>query len=259
MSRDLFDLSGKKIVVTGAGRGLGAAMAKGLASAGASVLCAARTLSEVEDTAHVISNAGGTALAMKVDASDRHACGELIANAVQSFGRIDAIVVNHGVGGVLAAEDIDQDHWQHMINVNLTGCFNCTQAAGQQMIKQGGGGSIIMTSSNASLVGFKGLTAYGASKGGVDQLARQLAVDWGEYGIRVNTINPGYMAHKMRHRSDKPGGQETGVDDFQLKMTPLKRVGEAEELIGPVIFLASDASSFVTGHSIPVDGGYSIF
>ncbi len=257
MTSNPFDLTGKVIIVTGAGRGLGAAMATGVAAAGAKVVCAARTLNEVENTANNISSTGGTAHAMQTDASDRDACFALVDETVSVFGQLDAIVVNHGVGGVVAAEDIDEQHWQNMININLTGCFTCAQAAGRQMIKQGNGGSIVMTSSNASLVGFKGLTAYGASKGGVDQLARQLAVDWGEYGIRVNTINPGYMAHKMRHRAG--ADPDAGVDEFQLKMTPLKRVGEADELVGPVVFLTSDASSFVTGHSIPVDGGFSIF
>jgi gluconate 5-dehydrogenase len=258
MSSSLFDLGGKAIIVTGAGRGLGAAMAKGLAAAGASVMCAARTSGEVEDTANAILEAGGTARALMVDASDREACSHLIEETVKAFGKLDVMVVNHGVGGVQAAEDITQEQWQDIINVNLTGCFNVAQAAGQKMIDQGGGGSIIMTSSNASVVGFKGLTAYGASKGGVDQLARQLAVDWGQYNIRVNTINPGYMAHKMRHRAGNHD-LSSGVDEFQLKMTPLGRVGEAEELVGPVIFLASDASSFVTGHTMPVDGGFTIF
>ncbi|MBT3333582.1 MAG: SDR family oxidoreductase [Rhodospirillaceae bacterium] len=262
MSTNLFDLSGKGVAVTGAGRGLGAAMAKGLAAAGASVMCAARTLSEVEDTAHAILDAGGDARAMQVDATERAACSQLVTETVSAFGHLDAMVVNHGVGGVLTAEDIDEDHWHRIVNINLTGCFNCAQAAGQQMIKQGHGGSIIMTSSNASLVGFKGLTAYGASKAGVDQLARQLAVDWGEHNIRVNTINPGEMTHKMQHRQSgkkSVAHTDTSADDSQFDLTPLGREGDPSELVGPVIFLASNASSFITGHSIPVDGGFTIF
>jgi len=252
-----FDLSGKVAIVTGAGRGLGAAMAKGLAMAGASVVCAARTESEVSETAQTITQSGGLASAYSIDVRVREKCFDLVAQTASNFGRLDVVVINHGIGGISPAEEIEQDDWQRIIDINLTGCFYCAQAAGKHMIKQGTGGSIIMTSSNASLVGFRGLTGYGASKGGVDQLARQLAVDWGQHNIRVNTINPGYMSHKMRHRGERAGNQ--GVDEFQLKMTPLARIGEPDELIGPVVFLASDASSFVTGHSIPVDGGYTIF
>jgi NAD(P)-dependent dehydrogenase (short-subunit alcohol dehydrogenase family) len=253
----MFDLSGKTVVVTGAGRGLGAAMAIGLSSAGANIVCAARTSREIADTADAIMTNGGNAIALEMDACNRDSCSEVVSRTIDHFGTLDVISVNHGIGESVPAEDITKEQWARMIDINLTGCFNIAQAAGRAMIKQGSGGSIILTSSNASTVGFHGLTSYGASKGGVDQLCRQLAVEWGRHNIRVNTINPGYMSHGMRGSDDRYYTDE--IEKAVETMTPLKRRGEPEELVGPAVFLASDASSFITGHVLTVDGGYSIF
>ncbi len=140
------------------------------------------------------------------------------------------------------------------MSANVTGCFNCAQLVARRMIANGRGGSIVLISSTASLVGFPGLLAYGVSKGGVDQMVRQMAVEWGVHGIRVNAINPGYTTHHMR-------GSEARNDDDALEArirdtTPMRRRGTPEEFAGPAVFLASDASSFVTGTVLPVDGGY---
>jgi len=251
-----FDLSGKVALVTGAGRGLGAAMAAGLASAGAQVVCAARTRSEVEATAGAIVDEGNAASAACFDATTPDSCRDLITEVCDRFGKIDVMVVNHGVGYAVPAEKISADEWHEMMSVNLTGCFNCAQSAGQKMIEQGHGGAIILVSSNASIVAFEGLTSYAVSKAGVDQLARQLALEWGCHNIRVNTINPGYMTHAMRGADDRYHTPE--LDRKIATRTPLQRRGAPEELIGPVVFLASDASSFITGHNMPIDGGYTI-
>ncbi len=251
-----FDLRDKTAIVTGAGRGLGAAMAMGLASAGARVICASRTLGEIEDTAKAIVESGGQALAHIVDACDRDSVQALIEFTISQFGALNVMLVNHGIGEAFRAEDITDAQWRRTIDINLTGAFNCAQAAGRVMIKQGHGGSIILTSSNASIVGFKGLTSYGASKAGVDQLCRQLAVEWGQHNIRVNTINPGYMDHAMRGAEERYYTPE--LERNIATMTPLRRRGAPDELVGPVVFLASDAASYVTGHTIPVDGGYTI-
>jgi len=256
MSESRFDLSGKVAIVTGAGRGLGAAMAMGFANAGAKVVCAARTRSEIEATAASIQDAGGVAIAHSCDATVRAECDTLIATTVEKFGSIDVMLVNHGIGRADVAEEITEDDWREMMDINLNGCFNCAQAGGRQMIKQGTGGSIILISSNASMVAYRGLTSYSVSKAGVDHLCRQLALEWGTHNIRVNTINPGYMTHHMR------GGEERhsdpALEDRIRKITPLPRRGHPDELVGPAIFLASDASSFITGHILPVDGGYTI-
>ena len=256
MTYSLFDLTDKIAIVTGAGRGLGAAMAAGLASAGAQVVCAARTESEIQETADRIADHGGKAVPLCFDATDRDSCHNLIAETCERFGRIDVMLVNHGISAAIAAEDITTDDWRKTMDINLTGCFNCAQAAGQKMIEQGQGGSIILVSSNASIVAFRGLTSYAVSKAGVDQLCRQLALEWGKHNIRVNTINPGYMTHAMRGAEQRYHTPD--LDDKIAKTTPLPRRGEPEELVGPVVFLASDSSSFVTGHIMPVDGGYTI-
>lgn len=256
MGTDRFTLEGKVAVVTGAGRGLGAAMATGFAAAGAKVVCAARTISEIEETAVAIRDAGGDAIAHACDATRRADCDGLIAASVDHFGRVDVMLANHGIGRADVAEDITGDDWRQMMDINLDGCFNCAQTAGRQMISQGSGGSIILISSNASLVAYRGLTSYSVSKAGVDHLCRQLALEWGHHHIRVNTINPGYMTHHMRGAEDRHS--DPALEDRIKKITPLPRRGAPEELVGPAIFLASDASSFVTGHIMPVDGGYTI-
>ncbi len=256
MVDSIFDLTGKVTVVTGAGRGLGAAMASGLAEAGSSVVCAARTVAEINETADKIRANGGQAIAQDFDATDLKSCHNLIEKACETFGKIDVMVVNHGIADQIPAEEVSESNWRETIDINLTGCFNCAQAAGKKMIAQEQGGSIILTSSNASIVAFRGLTSYAASKAGVDQLCRQLALEWGKHNIRVNTINPGYMTHAMRGAEQRYHTPE--LEEKIAKVTPLPRRGNPEELVGPVVFLASDASSFVTGHIMPVDGGYTI-
>jgi NAD(P)-dependent dehydrogenase (short-subunit alcohol dehydrogenase family) len=253
MSLKLFDLTGKVAIVTGSGRGLGKVFAKGMAEAGARVVTCSRTLSEAKATAQDIIDNGGQALALKVDTTVRSDCRELAANTVEHFGELNIMVCNAGIAYFMPAEKIGQDEWKQTIETNLTGYFHCAQMAARQMIKQGGGGSIIMTSSNASMVGFPGLMAYCASKGGVDQLVRSMAVEWGCHGIRVNAINPGYTDNLMSGlESDTSGAEEEEI----RRMTPMQRRGKSEEMIGPVIFLSSDASSFVTGTILPIDGGW---
>ena len=158
------------------------------------------------------------------------------------------MVVNHGILGAAAAEELELASWRRTLEVNLTGAFSCAQAAARQMIAQGDGGAIVFTSSTASMVGFEQLLAYGVSKGGIDQMVRQLAVEWGPYQIRVNAINPGYTTHGMREggerKSDPP-------EELLRQMTPMGRRGAPEEMVGPALFLASEAASFVTGVCLP--------
>ncbi|HTO80633.1 MAG TPA: SDR family oxidoreductase, partial [Methylomirabilota bacterium] len=173
---------------------------------------------------------------------------------VKRSGGLDIAVVNHGIGFAVAAVETTEEQFRRTVEINLTGCFNVAQAAGRQMIRQGRGGSIILTSSTGSLVGFEGLTAYGASKGGVDQLCRQLAVEWGPHDIRVNCVNPGYTTHDMRGGAGR--GAQPDADEDVRRMTPMRRRGTPEEIAAPVVFLASPAASFVNGIILPVDGGY---
>ncbi len=253
MSLELFDLTGKVAVITGSGRGIGKVLAKGLASAGARVVTCSRTLAEVEATAKEIGEAGGEAFALRVDITERAQCQALVDATVERFGSLDVMVCNAAYSVMQPAETTTPEAWDETIRVGLTGTFNCAQLAGRQMMKQGGG-SIVVTSSTGSMVAFPGLLAYDAAKGGVDQLVRTLAVEWAGKGIRVNAFNPGYTENVM---TDMTGEREDPWVQLAIeKMTPMGRVGRLAEFVGPVIFLASDASSFVTGVCLPVDGGY---
>ena len=229
-------------------------MARGLAAAGAGVMVVGRTESRLVETVEEIAENGGKAMYQVVDVTDRDSCSQMVAATVREYGSIGSIVINHGVIEVATPTDTSEEAWHRVIDTNLTGCFYCAQAAGRQFIDQGNGGSIVMISSNGSLVAFEGLTAYGASKGGVDMMCKQMAVEWGRYNIRVNTVNPGYTTNPMggKYEIRTPPKLEKEI----LKRTPLGRRGTPEDFVGPVIFLCSDASSFITGHQLVVDGGY---
>ena len=260
MDSKLFDLTGRVAIVTGAGRGLGRAMAQGLAAHGARVVVAGRTATDVEETVRLIESAGHAAKGAVFDARSRDGCRGLVETAVAAFGGLDVLVVNHGVGRsgpTLAADDAVLDE---VIDINLTSAFVMAQEGARRMIEQGRGGSIVFTSSTSSMAAFDGLAIYGVSKGGVDQMCRQFALELGPHGIRVNCINPGYTSHRMRRPDGAPPRPPAAVDPREeetIRAThPLGRVGDPWEFMGPVVFFASDASSYVTGHVMPVDGGY---
>ena len=250
-----FDLSGRVAIVTGSGRGLGAAIARGLAEAGASVMLCSRSEAELERTKSEITRAGGKAHMIVADTSDRPSCQRLTDSTVGHFGRVDVLVNNAGIDAIHPAEELTDEDWDRVMNTNLKGYFICSQVVARQMLAQGTGGSIINNSSICSVIGVNGLTVYSATKGGVNQLTRVMAVEWATRGIRVNAIAPGYFDNIMQDataehdRSDK--------QKQVIAFTPMRRRGRPEELIGPVVFLASDASSYVTGAILFVDGGYT--
>ena len=248
---EMFDLTGKVVVVTGSGRGLGKAIALGVAAAGASVVVCSRTLSEAQATADEIAAAGSPSLAVQVDTGDRPSCESLIAATVDHFGKLDVMVNNAGIDIIEPAEDA----WDQVLNINLKGYFNCSQLAARQMITQGTGGSIINNSSIAGRVGIAGLSAYAAAKGGVDQLTKVQAVEWAPKGIRVNAFAPGYFENVMSGATEEHRRPEKRSQ--VLAFTPMGRRGLPDELVGPVVFFASDASSYVTGAVLYVDGGYT--
>ena len=255
MNAKLFDLSGKVAIVTGSGRGLGKCMAEGLAEFGAKVIICDLSVTEALETAQAINKAGGVAAATFVDISKRQSCEDLIKFALNEFGRLDILVNNAGIDIIKPAEALSESEWDRILDVDLKGHFICSQFAAIQMMEQGEGGSIINISSIASVVGIHGLTAYGAAKGGINQLTRMMAIEWAPKKIRVNAIAPGYFENIMRGADvehDKPEKQQQ-IETF----TPMARRGKPEELVGPVVFLASDASSYVTGAVLFVDGGYT--
>ena len=257
MTSSPFDLAGKVAVVTGSGRGLGKGVALGLGTAAARVVTASRTRSEAEATAEEIRQASGEATAFSVDITNRADCGRLVADAVERYGSLDVMVCNASSNLHGPALELSEDYWTRCIEVELTGYFYAAQAAGAQMAKQDAGGSIVMISANSSVVGYNELITTAAAKGGVDQMCRNLAVEWGRHNIRVNSVNPGYTEHLPPAGDVKPGDSDDIEADLK-RLTPLPRRGRVEEFAWPVVFLASDASSFITGQNLMVDGGYSI-
>ena len=255
MPANPFDLTGRTAIVTGASRGLGAEMARALARAGANTVLAARSRALVDAVAAKIADAGGRAHAVTCDATLRSDLECLVAAAVDRFGGLDIMVVNHGIGPAKDLLEVTDEDLDTVFGTNLSSAYVCAQVAGRQMIDRGKGGSIIVTSSASSRVAGWGNSCYGASKGGIDQLVRQLAQKWGRHGIRVNAINPGYTEHEM---ADAAGAHDVpGVAEYIERFIPLARRGRVDEMGGPVVFLASDAASYVTGHCLFIDGGQS--
>lgn len=250
----LFDLTGKTAIVTGAGRGLGRAMALGLAAAGADLMLVSRSENEVRSAAEEIRGLGRRALFATADVGVKADVERIVAAAGAEFGRVDILVNNAGVDRNIPALDYGEDEWDRILGTNLKGYFLCSQAAGRLMMAQGSG-SIINNSSIYGSVGMADNLPYGASKGGVNQLTRMLAVEWAPHGIRVNAIAPGYMAPMSR--DDGQSGPGPKVEAWVAARTPMRRRGKPDELIGPAVFLASDASSYVTGAILAVDGGWT--
>ena len=253
MSR-LFDLTGKVAIVTGAGRGLGKTLALGLAQHGADVVAVSRTLGEVEKTAAEAIAVGRKALALKVDTSVKADVDRMVAKTVEAWGHVDVLVNNAGIDIIKPAVDYTEAEWDQVLDINLKGYFLCAQAVGRQMIRQGRGGSIAMNSSIAGSIGVSWLVPYASAKGGVNQLTRTLAVEWATHRVRVNAFSPGYFENVMQGAENIHNeGKERHIREW----TPLGRRGKAEELVGPVVFLAADASSYVTGNILMVDGGWT--
>ncbi len=190
-----------------------------------------------------------------MDISESDSCNDLIQFAVNEFGQVNILVNNAGIDIIKPAEAILESEWDEILNVNLKGHFHCSQFAAIQMMKQNTGGAIINISSIASVVGIPGLVAYSAAKGGINQLTRVMAVEWASKNIRVNAIAPGYFENIMLGANVEH--EKLEKQKQIITFTPMARRGKPEELIGPLVFLASDASSYITGAILFVDGGYT--
>jgi NAD(P)-dependent dehydrogenase (short-subunit alcohol dehydrogenase family) len=249
-----FDVAGRTAVVTGASAGIGEALARGLARAGARVVLAARRVDRLEALTKELVAAGVTALAVPCDVRNEAEVDALVAATLDRFGAVDVLVNNAGVSSVFPAEDEPPASWSQVLSVNLTGAFLCAQRFGRPMLAAGRG-SIINV---ASVVGLRASrqipqASYAASKGALVNLTRELAVQWARRGVRVNAIAPGWFKSEMTREMFS---DEDGVA-YIRRHTPMGRAGELTELVGPVLFLASDASSYVTGQILPVDGGWT--
>ena len=258
-----FDLTGRVAVVTGAGGGIGRTTAEVLAAAGAFVVCADINLSGTEETAERILGAGGAAEPAQVDAAARGALSELVARTVGMHG---ALHIMCNVAGIMIDSsiiDLDPDEFDRILSVNLKGVLYGCQAAGRVMVEHGAG-SIINMASAAVLTPAPGVGAYAICKAGVAQLTQSMAVEVGRHGVRVNTVAPGYVPTNMTARYyTRPDGTideeaKAAVLTPMAKFTPLRRVGRTSDIGYCVLYLASDASSFVTGQLLSPNGGVAM-
>jgi NAD(P)-dependent dehydrogenase (short-subunit alcohol dehydrogenase family) len=255
MAGNLFALTDRVVIVTGAARGLGRALAKGLASQGARVVIGDLNQDGVTDTADTVRAAGGQVVSARLDVTDAASCEALVRAGVAEFGRIDVLVNNAGIDIVEPMLEITAPAWEQVLNVDLRGVLHMSQPVVRQMIQQGQGGSIINLSSIASSIAIKGLGSYSAAKSGVNQLTRVMAVELAAANIRVNAIAPGYLENIMQGLTAVHADPE--MERNIRTRTPLGRRARLDELVGPISFLASDAASYVTGAILYVDGGYS--
>ncbi|MFJ6700632.1 SDR family NAD(P)-dependent oxidoreductase [Streptomyces sp. NPDC091272] len=249
-------MEGRCAVVTGAGSGLGRAIAVRLAAEGALVVVAGDKEQPLEETAALITDAGGQACAVRCDVSREEEVVALMRRAVERFGRIDVLVNNAGVEFAKRAEDTTVQEWDWLMDVNLKGVFLCAKHA-LPVLRDGGGGVVVNVASELALVGSEAVAAYSASKAGVLQLTRALAVDHAGDRIRVNALSPGVILTDLLQTAlDSTGDAAARRKEFEER-TLLKRLGTPEEAAEAVLFLASDQSSYMTGANLVLDGGWT--
>lgn len=248
-----FSLTGKVAVVTGAGTGLGRAMALGLAKAGADVVCWGRHKQTLDGTAHVVAGLGRQTAAMITDVESTSQIHESVTRTVQTFGRIDILINNAGILHSAPSRDLAEEDWNRVVRTNLTGAFLCAQAVGNHMT-EAGGGKIINVGSIFGLLGTTHALAYSCSKAAIHEMTRCLAVEWARHRITVNAIVPGHFETDLNSKT---------LSDPELSATiqkklPIRRFGRPEDLEPLVVYLASASADYVTGQMFCIDGGYSI-
>lgn len=249
--RRLFDLGGRKALVTGASRGIGREIALALAGAGADVAVTARAAADVAETASEIAAVGAKAVPLALDVRDAAACTAVVAEAADRLGGLSILVNNAGTEEVRPALEVDAELWDKILDTNLRGSFFCAQGAARRMAADGSGGAIVNICSLTSEVGIPTAVPYGSSKSGLLGMTRGLAAEWAPLGIRVNAIAPGYFRTAMTEGFYRSDTWREGM----LANIPLRRFGELADLAGAAVFLCSDASAYVTGHCLTVDGG----
>ena len=251
MILDQFKLNGRVALVTGASTGLGAAISIALAEAGAHVACHGNTRSP-ESTCDQITSVGGVAHAISGDLSQPETPNHLVAQTIERFGRIDILINNAGTIRRAPAEDYSDEDWATVIEVNLSSVFRLSKLAGKHMIERGEGGKIVNIASLLSFQGGITVPAYAASKGGVAQLTKALANEWAKHRINVNAIAPGYMrtSNTAALQADETRNRQI------LERIPAGRWGDPEDLAGAAVFLSSEASNYINGHVLVVDGGW---
>jgi len=248
----LFDLSGQVAIVTGTSRGLGQYFARALARAGADVVLTSRDRKSLAAFESEIAALGRKSVSLDLDVRDQESIRKMVAAAQEAFGRIDILVNNAGCNVRKPALEVTWDDWNLILDTNLRGSFFVAQAVARHMIERKYG-RIINIGSVTTVAGYAGLGPYGASRGGIRQLTMSLADDWGKFGITVNTLAPGWF----RTAQNKVMYEDTEWVEYLTERIPLKRPGQPDDLDGAIVFLASEASRYVTGQTLLVDGGIS--
>jgi NAD(P)-dependent dehydrogenase (short-subunit alcohol dehydrogenase family) len=246
---DSFSLAGKVAIVTGASSGLGVAFAVGLAEAGADIAICARRAERLEETKALVESSGRRCLAVPADVANPDDCNRVVAETVEQLGRVDVLINNAGIGTAVPATRETPDEFRRVIDINLNGSYFMAQACARAM-REGGGSIVNIGSVIGSTSAFLPQAAYASSKAAIIGLTRDLAQQWtGRKGIRVNALAPGFFKSEMTDQY-----QEGYVEQMMFRV-PAGRMGEPHELVAAAIFLASDASSYITGALLPVDGG----
>lgn len=249
-----FRLEGQKAIVTGGGRGIGQALAIGLAEAGADVAVIARTKQDLEETVHRIESVGRKGIAIPADITDHDSVRSAVQDIKEAFGRIDILVNNAGMNIRSKALDVTDEEWEKITETNLHGAFMMAQEAARHMVDEKKGRIINITSVGGHVALRTGVV-YAASKAALIQMTKTLALEWAPYGINVNAIGPWYFRTPL---TEKLLADEAYLNDI-LARTPIKRVGELEDLVGPVVFLAGEGANYITGQTLFVDGGMTIY
>lgn len=249
-----FDLTGQVAFVSGTSRGLGARFARALASAGAEVVGTSRTLESLEEIKVEIEGMGRKFLPLAMDVTDHDSIQLAVDLAFEEFGRLDVLMANAGCNRRKPAVEVSWEDWDYVVNTNLKGSFFLAQAVAKKAMIPAKYGRIITMGSVTSVAGYAGLAPYGASRGGVKQMTMSLADDWGEHGITVNCLAPGWFETEQNRMMY----EDEGWVEYLSERIPLGRPGEPSDLDGALIFLASESSRYVTGQTLLVDGGISV-
>ncbi len=247
-----FSLAGKVAIVTGASRGLGQTFARALARAGADLVITSRTLDSLKSFQAEVESMGRRAVPLELDVRNEGSIRKMVGDAAKAYARIDILVNNAGCNVRKKAVDVTWDDWNLILDTNLRGAFFVAQSVAREMIPHGRG-RIINIGSVTSVMGYAGLGPYGASRGGIRQLTMSLADDWGPHGITVNCLAPGWF----KTDQNKVMYEDAEWVAYLVDRIPMRRPGKPSDLEGPVVFLASDASEYITGQTLLVDGGIS--
>lgn len=247
------DFSGKTVLITGASMGLGEGFAHGFADAGADLILTARSEDLLEGVAEVCRGKGSTVTVVPGDVSVEEDVARVVAKGIEAHGRIDSLINNAGVSDMrgVSPESFDMETWNWILSIDLNGAFMYMRDVGTHMLESGGGSIVNICSIMGHGANELNIIAYTAAKGALRNLSLQLGCEWADRGVRVNSVSPGFIITEMV----RPALESMGMDKWIASRTPMRRIGELDEIVAPVMFLASDDASYITGHDLNVDGG----